>query len=141
MKIRIWLPASGDVRTNIGIVIPFNPLIFYRKSNSKLPPSKPAVNVILKAEEYLRLLHNGVVKSRIELAQREGVSRARVSQILNLLKLAPEIKEYLKDIHDESVLRFFTERRLRRIAPLQNWETQRREFMKLRRSQGEQEVL
>jgi len=86
-------------------------------------------------------LHNGVVSSKAKLAQREGVSRARVSQILNLLKLAPEIKDYLRNTQDGRILRFFTERRLRRIATLQNWEAQGKEFLKFRRSEEDQELF
>jgi len=55
-----------------------------------------------------------------------------VTQILNLLKLAPEIKTYLAELMDEDELRFFTERRLRRIATRTDYEVQREEFQQLR---------
>ena len=41
------------------------------------------------------LLHQGVVSDQAELARLGHVSRARISQILNLLHLAPDIQEQL----------------------------------------------
>ena len=42
-----------------------------------------------------------------------GVSRARVTQHLNLLKLPPAIVNYLADCANPDVTSYFTERRLR----------------------------
>ena len=42
-----------------------------------------------------------------------GVSRARVTQHLNVLKLPATVVEFLADCRDPAVLRHFTERRLR----------------------------
>ena len=42
-----------------------------------------------------------------------GVSRGRVTQHLNLLKLPSRIVDYLADCTDPVVLGYFTERRLR----------------------------
>ena len=39
------------------------------------------------------LLHDGAVKDQAELALLDHVSRARVTQIMNLLMLAPDIQE------------------------------------------------
>jgi hypothetical protein len=41
------------------------------------------------------LLHSGAVPHQAELARLGQVSRARISQILNLLHLAPDIQEQL----------------------------------------------
>jgi len=101
----------------------------------------PLATLFLKAEGYARQLQQGLVKSRAELARREGLSKARITQILNLLKLAPEIKDYFKNTPNESVPEFFTERRLRKIATLKNWEAQLKEFQRLRRSVADQKVF
>jgi hypothetical protein len=46
----------------------------------------------------------------------ERLTKARVTQILKLLNLAPEIQEYLTHLTDERQLRYFTERKLRKIS-------------------------
>jgi len=40
----------------------------------------------------------GVVSSRVEIARRCGLSRARVTQVMNLLDLPDEIQEYVMAI-------------------------------------------
>jgi hypothetical protein len=81
------------------------------------------------------LLHadsqQGKVKSRAELAKKEGVSRARITQILNLLNLAPEIQSYLLTFADRKTLQILTERRLRTIAKITNQKQQMKKFRKL----------
>lgn len=39
------------------------------------------------------MLDNGIASSRAELAERENITRARVTQLMKLLQLAPEIEE------------------------------------------------
>ncbi len=50
-----------------------------------------------KASRYQKLLESGVVLNRAALARREGVSRARVTQVLALLKIDPELRAELED--------------------------------------------
>ena len=69
---------------------------------------------------YKEMLEKGVVKNSAELARKEGLSRARVTQILNLFKLAPEIQNYLMTITDRKDLKILNERRLRIIAKITN---------------------
>jgi len=49
-----------------------------------------------------------------------GVSRARVTQYLNLLKLPLAIVDYLADCTVPGVLNYFTERRLRPLTTRAN---------------------
>ena len=69
--------------------------------------------------------------SQAEIAFQEGITRARVSQVLGLLRLAPEIREKIlsmpKAVHRPSV----TERVLRPIATITDYNDQIREFHKL----------
>jgi len=44
-------------------------------------------NPIYLAKEYKQMIDSGIVKNQAELARIKGISRARVTQILNLLKL------------------------------------------------------
>ncbi|MCB9685990.1 MAG: hypothetical protein H6738_02820 [Alphaproteobacteria bacterium] len=50
-----------------------------------------------RARRFERLIATGAVKNAADVASREGITRARVSQILRLLKLAPSILQELED--------------------------------------------
>ena len=62
------------------------------------------------------MLDSGMVNSLSDIAQKESLTRARVTQIMNLLKLTPEIREYLKNLNGPWLLSVFNEKRLRPIA-------------------------
>ena len=49
-----------------------------------------------------------------------GVSRARITQYLNLLKLPSAITAYLAESNDPNIISYFTERRLRQLTSLQD---------------------
>ena len=74
-------------------------------------PIKP--HPLVTACRLRELLESGVVNTKAELARRTGLSRARITQLLNLLKLPSAIVAYLADCADPDVLDYFTERRLR----------------------------
>jgi len=44
-------------------------------------------NPIYLAKEYKKMIDSGEVKTQAELARIKGISRARITQILDLLKL------------------------------------------------------
>jgi hypothetical protein len=54
-------------------------------------PRKTYRNPNCLAKEYKEMINSGEVKNQAELARIKGISRARVTQILNLLKLDPLI--------------------------------------------------
>ena len=56
-------------------------------------PKKTYKNPICLAREYKKMIDIGEAKNKAELARIKGISRARVTQILNLLKLD---KKYYK---------------------------------------------
>src|SRR5690349_5256831 len=58
-------------------------------------PSRIACLLAL-AHRFEELVRSGTVKDYAELARLGHITRARVSQIINLLNLAPEIQEYLQ---------------------------------------------
>jgi hypothetical protein len=109
-------------------------LLIKKKSNIPTKARKPAVNIFLKAKHYQKLIKQGVVKNKSELAKKEGVSRARITQILNLLKLAPEIQIYFANLIEQDQQRFFTERRLRQIVRIKAHKTQMKKFQELKRN-------
>ncbi len=64
--------------------------------------------------------------SNSQIARRLGTSRARVTQMLNLLKLAPEIQEVILSSKDAD--KAFTERQLRPLTYIQDLGEQRKLF-------------
>jgi ParB-like chromosome segregation protein Spo0J len=70
------------------------------------------------AEEFRRRLDAGEV-NRAELAQLYGLTRARITQILNLLRLHPRILEFLRGLTAGPHARLYTERSMRPLLPLQ----------------------
>lgn len=121
------------------IVTPYNPSLFNKitskpkiEKSLKKPKRVLTVNWYAKALVYKEMLEKGVVKNSVELAREEGLSRARVTQILNLTKLAPQIRNYLMTIADRKDLKILTERRLREIAKMKDHLKQIRRFRELK---------
>jgi hypothetical protein len=75
------------------------------------------------------LVRSGQVKNYAELARLGGVSRARVTQVLNLRNLAPAIQERLLFFEGEAGA--IHERALRGVAQIVHWEEQQRRFEQL----------
>ena len=81
----------------------------------KSPIHKKAYrNPIYLAREYKRMIDIGQVKNQSELARKLGISRARVTQILNLLKLNKNILNKLEQIGDPMDRKVISERELRK---------------------------
>lgn len=61
--------------------------------------ARPHVQVLLeRAEMWQALLDSGEVKNRVELAKRLGVAAGRVSNIMSLLMLTPEIQRVIREL-------------------------------------------
>ena len=74
---------------------------------------------------------SGVVDSKAELARAVGLSRPRVSIVLNLLNLDEDIKSYMLElVDDDSRLMALNEKGLRQIAKVRGSEEQKAEFGK-----------
>ena len=74
-----------------------------------------------------QLIRDGVVADQAELARLGHVSRARLTQIMNLLCLAPDLQERILFLPKTERGRDpVTERDLRPIAALADWRKQRR---------------
>ena len=66
----------------------------FRALKVAAPEKVPRVARLLAlAHKFQGMLDRGEVKSMAELARLGGVSRARITQIMDLLMLAPEIQE------------------------------------------------
>ena len=96
--------------------------------------SKPALERIPRISRYMALaihfedlIRQGVVTDYADLARLGHVTRARVTQIMNLRLLAPEIQEELllgeKKCDDRSPIQL---KSLQSIAMVFSWRTQRK---------------
>ena len=80
------------------------------------------------------LIQDGTVESQAEVARLGHVSRARVTQILNLLNLAPDIQENLLFLPlVERGRDPLHERNLRPIVAVPDWRKQRRMWNSIRK--------
>ena len=91
---------------------------FYFQTVVKKSPNhkKTYRNPIYLAKEYKKMIDSGKVKDQAELAKIKGISRARVTQILNLLKLDKSIIDNLEQIGDPMNKKVILERNLRKIT-------------------------
>lgn len=64
------------------------------------------------------MIDSGEAKNQAELAKIKGISRARVTQIINLLKLDKSIIDHLEQIGDPMDRKVISERELRKIIHL-----------------------
>jgi len=65
-----------------------------KKEGDEGEPPK-IVELLHKAEEWRRQLDAGEVASQAETARREGITRARVTQVLGLLRLPAEVRRQI----------------------------------------------
>jgi alkylated DNA nucleotide flippase Atl1 len=72
------------------------------------------------ALHFDRLIREGKVKDYAEIARLGGVTRARVTQVMNLLNLAPGLQERLLS----GVVASESERNLRRVTQVASWSEQ-----------------
>jgi len=87
------------------------------KSTSPRQPRTPRVAVLLrKALEWQARLESGDIANQAAIASQEGITRARVTQVMALLKLAPEIQQHIRSMPRMRGRPTITERALRSIA-------------------------
>lgn len=91
----------------------------------KKPIPIPRITKMLSlAHYYQKLLDDGLVKNYAEIARLTGTSRPRLTQIMNLTLLAPEIQEKILNLSETNGAK--TERRIRKIAGITLWQEQLR---------------
>ena len=98
------------------------------------PPGRvPRVaRLMALAIRFEQLLADGVVKNQAELARLGHVNRARLTQIMNLLCLAPDIQGAVLFLPLTQCGRDpITERHLRKLAASPHWHTQRKLWQEL----------
>jgi len=58
----------------------------------KVPRTPRVVELLRKAIEWQILLEFGEIVNKADIARQEGITRARVTQVMGVLRLAPEIQ-------------------------------------------------
>ncbi len=83
------------------------------------------------------LVRAGEMKDLADAARAIGVTRARMTQVMNLLLLAPEIQEAILDLPLATSRRDpVSERALRRIVAEPDWDEQRALWSEVQRCEG-----
>jgi hypothetical protein len=123
-----WIPDLDECENFIEIIL-FSlpsPLVATQRPFPRKPQHnlKPAIEQVFESQ---RMLDERLVNSRAEIAQRHGISRARVTQLLNLLRLTPKVLTLLADSGDSK----WSERQLRGIVTLSSQEEQVAAFERL----------
>ena len=98
-------------------------------------PRPPRVACLLAlAHRFEHLIQSGEVRDYAHIARLGRVSRARLSQIMNLLTLAPSIQERLLFLPPrQRGAELITERDLRQVVREPRWDRQRELFNRLLR--------
>jgi len=97
----------------------------------KAPRTPRVVELLRKALEWQALLESGEVRNQAEIARREGITRARVTQVMGMLRLAPEIQGHVLSMPDAVCRPAITERALRPIAQRDDCTEQHAAFLAL----------
>jgi len=89
----------------------------------------PRISVLMAlAIRFDGLLRDGTVPNLTELARLAHVTQPRMTQIMNLLHLAPDIQEALLFLPPVRGREKITERDVRQITGRLNWRAQKREW-------------
>ena len=98
------------------------------------PPPEPktprVVELLRKAIEWKVLIESGKIATQAEIARQEGITRARVIQVMGMLRLAPEIQEHILSMPVLVPRPSVSELALRPIEPITDCRDQLREFYK-----------
>jgi hypothetical protein len=96
-------------------------------------PGRPirAAQVLALALQFQEMIDRGEVRDYADLARLGCVSRERISQIMMLVWLAPDIQQAVLRLPPYAGRAPFSEAALRRIAKIVHWDEQRLEWQRL----------
>lgn len=102
---------------------------------NRKPPKAPrmprVVELLRKAIEWQALLASGNAANQADIASRDGITRARVTQVMGMLRLAPEIHQHILSMPEMVRRPAITERALRPIARMHDHKEQKAHFQEL----------
>jgi hypothetical protein len=130
-------PRDAFKNGNVGNVVRRVPkkLVVCAVQANPRPPKAPRVprvkELLLQAQEWRKLLTSGEVRNQAEIAQRQGITRARVTQIMSLLQLSPKIQPRILEMPKSVRRPNITERALRPITLIENPQEQLEAFQQL----------
>ncbi|MBK8482305.1 MAG: hypothetical protein IPL40_14260 [Proteobacteria bacterium] len=78
------------------------------------------------AHRFQAAIDLGDYRDRADLARQLGFTRARISQLLDLLTLAPDLQEQIIDLEAVDGVEPLSERALRAVVKIEGWSEQRR---------------
>jgi hypothetical protein len=90
-------------------------------------PARVALMLAL-AHKIQEAIDAGAVRDRAEIARRLGFTRARITHLLDLTLLAPDVQERVLELEAADGLEPVSERRLRAVARIQDWTSQRAQW-------------
>ena len=92
------------------------------------PVHRPArvAQMLALAHRFQAAIDRGDYRDRAGLARQLGFTRARISQLLDLLTLAPDLQEHILDLEAVDGVEPLSERALRAVVKLVGWKEQRR---------------
>lgn len=127
---RITICFRDGTRTEFGLKRPARPDVKVEVTSEEEAGRVPRVSRLMALAIKLEcLVREGKVRSYRTIAETGHISRARLSQILRLAELAPEIQEQLlflpKVVMGPDPI---TEKALRQIARCFDWDWQRKQF-------------
>lgn len=95
------------------------------------PPAEPTLQpaqvarMLALAHHLQRAMEGGAVSNQAALAKAYGLTRARLTQVLDLLLLAPDLQEQVLAMEAVDGRQPLAERRLRQLAICESWAEQR----------------
>lgn len=92
------------------------------------PVRRPAkvARMLALAHHLQRAIDQGLVADRAEVARKLGLTRARVTQLLDLLLLAPDVQAEVLALEAVDAVEPLPEGDLRRMSAVRSWPSQRR---------------
>jgi hypothetical protein len=115
------------------------------RRRGRRPGDKPVVvntgklpritRLLALAIKFDGLIREGVVRDYADLARLGHVTRARLTQLMNLLLLAPDIQEEILFLPKATTGRDpVSERNIRRITAIVRWDRQRKAWREIRQT-------
>ena len=107
---------------------------------TEAPPAPPPPQVrrparvaqaLARAHRLEAAIAAGDYADRADVARQLGFTRARITQILDLVLLAPDIQERILDLWTNGGREPLTERPLRNVAGISSWRDQRSAWARL----------
>ncbi len=129
-----WLPGADNCR-NFFERFTFCPESLKRRAKPDIEESQGSAyrHPLLLAYEFQELLEAEVVNNRAAIARRYKLSRARVTQVMSLLRLPEEIRQYVISL-PPGEQQLYSGRRLGEIVGLANEAAQLAALDELRRT-------